>query len=37
PYVYLGYWIQGSEKMDYKSRYRPLEALGPAGWSTLVD
>jgi leucyl-tRNA---protein transferase len=36
-YVYLGYWIQGSEKMDYKSKFRPLEALGPAGWATLVD
>ena len=37
PYVYLGYWIHGSEKMDYKSRYRPLEALGAGGWATLVD
>jgi arginine-tRNA-protein transferase len=37
PYVYLGYWINGSDKMDYKSRYRPLEALGPSGWATLVD
>jgi arginine-tRNA-protein transferase len=37
PYVYLGYWIHGSDKMDYKSRYRPLEALGPSGWSTLMD
>jgi len=32
-YVYLGYWVHGSEKMDYKSRFRPLEALGPEGWS----
>ena len=35
PYVYLGYWIRGSEKMEYKSRFRPLEALGPDGWSQL--
>ncbi|MBU6443358.1 MAG: arginyltransferase [Alphaproteobacteria bacterium] len=35
PYVYLGYWIDGSEKMDYKSRFRPLEALGPDGWVRL--
>jgi arginyl-tRNA--protein-N-Asp/Glu arginylyltransferase len=35
PYVYLGYWVGGSDKMDYKSRFRPLEALGPAGWSRM--
>jgi len=31
-YVYLGYWIQGSRKMDYKARFRPLQMLGPNGW-----
>ena len=35
PYVYLGYWINGSDKMDYKSRFKPLEALGPNGWARL--
>jgi len=35
PYVYLGYWVGGSDKMDYKARFRPLEALGPAGWTRM--
>jgi arginine-tRNA-protein transferase len=32
PYLYLGYWVQGSEKMDYKARFSPLEILRPDGW-----
>lgn len=32
PYVYLGYWVKGSDRMAYKTRYRPIEALGPNGW-----
>jgi arginine-tRNA-protein transferase len=31
-YVYLGYWVRGSRKMDYKSRFRPQERLMPDGW-----
>ena len=34
-YVYLGYWIRGSEKMDYKSRFQPMEALTASGWVPL--
>lgn len=32
PFVYLGYWVEGSPKMDYKIRFRPQEHLGPKGW-----
>ncbi|HJT42473.1 MAG TPA: arginyltransferase [Rhizomicrobium sp.] len=35
PYVYLGYWVRGSDKMDYKIRFAPLEALGQNGWEDL--
>ena len=37
PYVYLGYWVKGSARMAYKTRYRPMEVLGPRGWSMLTD
>jgi arginine-tRNA-protein transferase len=36
PYVYLGYWVEGSRKMAYKRRFMPQEHLGPRGW-TRVD
>jgi len=32
PYVYLGYWIDGSQRMAYKANFRPIEKLTPAGW-----
>lgn len=35
-HVYLGFWVEGSPKMDYKSRFRPLEAFGPDGWRVLI-
>ena len=35
PFVYLGYWVRGSRKMDYKARFTPLEALGASGWKRL--
>ncbi len=33
PYLYLGYWIEGSRKMSYKSRFMPQERLGTDGWT----
>ncbi len=32
PWVYPGFWIEGSTKMNYKSRYRPLEAWNGKNW-----
>jgi leucyl-tRNA---protein transferase len=32
PYVYLGYFVSGSQKMEYKGRFRPQERLTPGGW-----
>jgi arginine-tRNA-protein transferase len=37
PYVYLGYWVDGSVRMQYKVRYRPLERLGREGWQRISD
>ncbi len=36
PYVYLGYWVEGSARMQYKVRYRPLDRLTPDGWERLT-
>lgn len=33
-HVYLGYWVEGCRKMDYKSRFAPLEMLTEHGWVT---
>jgi leucyl-tRNA---protein transferase len=33
PYVYLGYWVEGSRKMEYKTRYLPQEHLLHQGWT----
>ncbi|MEE8370719.1 MAG: arginyltransferase [Sphingomonadales bacterium] len=35
PHVYLGYWVEGSAKMDYKRRFKPIEMLGSMGWARL--
>jgi len=31
-YLYLGYWIKGCSKMQYKSTFRPLEMLVEGKW-----
>lgn len=37
PFVYLGYWVRGSEKMAYKARFDPVELLRPHGWTQMTQ
>ena len=37
PYVYLGYWVPGSPKMDYKSKFTGLEIYHGRDWTPLRD
>ena len=37
PYVYLGYWVPRSPKMDYKSKFSGLEIYHQANWTPLID
>lgn len=34
-HLYLGYWIGGHPKMDYKRRFQPLEGFDGRGWRRL--
>lgn len=34
-HLYLGYWIEGHPKMDYKRRFRPLQAFNGRSWQPL--
>lgn len=36
PYLYLGYWVPGSPKMDYKARFQPAEILSHRGWMPMA-
>lgn len=35
PYVYLGYWVPGSPKMDYKAKFKGLEVYRGGQWNPL--
>lgn len=37
PYVYLGYWVPGSPKMDYKSKFSGVEIFHNGNWTSLLD
>ncbi|PCI04504.1 MAG: arginyltransferase [Hyphomicrobiales bacterium] len=37
PFVYLGYWVEGSPKMSYKSRFMPQERLEGGHWLRFED
>ena len=32
PWLYLGYYVSGSQKMMYKSRFQPAEVYVDGGW-----
>ena len=35
-WVYLGFWIAGHPKMDYKRRFQPLQLRGSRGWKPML-
>ncbi|MGP9790442.1 arginyltransferase [Roseinatronobacter sp. NSM] len=37
PFVYLGYWVPGSPKMDYKAGFSALEVYHEGQWGDLGD
>lgn len=37
PYVYLGYWVPGSQKMGYKAKFSGLEVYLGGRWQKLTD
>lgn len=37
PYVYLGYWVPGSDKMGYKANFKGIEVFRDGVWEDLID
>jgi arginine-tRNA-protein transferase len=37
PYVYLGYWVPGSQKMGYKAKFSGLEVFAGGRWQAMND
>ncbi|MBK0326744.1 arginyltransferase [Rhodobacteraceae bacterium F11138] len=37
PYVYLGYWVPGSQKMGYKANFSGLEVYIGGEWKQMAD
>jgi arginine-tRNA-protein transferase len=36
PYVYLGYWVPGSDKMGYKANFKGVEIFRKGAWEMLT-
>jgi len=32
PFLYLGYWVEQSQKMSYKAKFKPYQILEKSGW-----
>jgi len=37
PHIYLGYWVPGSSKMDYKAKFAPFEYFRSGVWTRIDD